>query len=757
MAKAPEKAIQTFAERVRETGYAASSALQAAINLTDDKGSTKDDNDALIQAARAKRPLKDLITLRAPNIAMDEVGKPDVIIEPRRKPQTVLVHSRPFGFHPIEYKPDDGAAYLSAVASSMLVADVSTVRRLRDVLNDIRPIAEVVKKLLPRSDRSIARGKYVLTHREVDEAVSAVMGGTDPQDDFSRLVISHMLKSAFDFLKILAPARLPTAIQTQNSIVVKPIELHAVILEETLTDVLGGYRIKDYLPDAEITPARIIDALRDHSRALATALPVLTLRLRQLSDVTNLLRVALMKPDGLPEELLLDAGVNALLDQANWIWLEAGAVDLQPVSRSITDLRADVTDISQMLSRSKRVKPVAISSFVKHIGCAHVGGRHSPEKGLVLYTLLGAEPVGQMVEVRKTLSGFELAEVPSRFTQIADLRGPVATMISAQYATGLANIIADILDDEQGGHPMQPVVCTLGPSLAGSTGHSDAAVLLAIHLAAACGLRIETGGGFSVIYGADLNDAWKSRVPAATGSFAYFHDPLALIAYAMKAEDVAPIPFELGRATLPVSANEDRLIDGLAPDSFSLAPTTRLLLKVQPANRGRSEQSLTLRFMGLSSVLTDTIEKITTSTYAYAHVRERAIEEFFDVYFRFATNIAATAKGAEQGEAAVKALSWLIDILLPLVTDASVGRIAYRALVEAVNASGYDARTLQPQFKEITARAHAGAALATLYQMEFIDRATAFRASGLMPDVELTARARLSYTLYPDVVPSAFS
>lgn len=743
----------TFAERVRASGLAASPVLKTAmehvraglaLSLPAEPSS---DGSGAGHTGRLFSEVPPSIDLHAVDLdVLPGIGS----MRPLAKPTHVMVNPRAVSFRLDEYTVKSGTPFLAALAAG-ITHSVADVRALRDALNMTDTISDACRAILARPGRTMSRGRYLVTADAVDAAVRK--HATTGASDVAIALISHFLKAALDHLRLLVVTASPSVVRWDPSFFLGHDDLRRVVVEETLRDILAAHQISSFVPSADVTPEVLVDGLRRLARAIATGLPSLTLRLRQLDHVRDLVTAATLTPDLVEEELLLDPGLIHLTSLANWVWLSPPQIG-GALTRSNADYRADVADIGHLIARSSMVSVMPIEQVEKWVGLVHVGGPENPERGLVLYSLTRNETALQLIEARSRADGFEAAEVSSRFFPHADIKSALAASLAPDYCHGMANIVADVLDGDQDDMGGTPVVCLLGDLAVDSA--APLMTLLAIARSAELAVAIDPNGTYEICYGVRLADRWRGRVAAATPDHAYCGSALTAYVLTQGPDDRIAQPYEAGPARLPVRAETDTVILGLDTSYLVGGLADTLVVKIKPSPRGGRMPTLSLKLNLLGDDLAMWAGAISGDRYSYVVVADLVLASFFRTYFGLAAGLAHAAPTHGRDDVAQHAKSWLIEQIVAYCSSPAVIRAATSALTRAVIDSKVDARRMQAQYRELVARSHAAASVAALVQVGVLSKHVAFLTVDALPEQELTAKARISYAMVPSRLPSAF-
>lgn len=635
-------------------------------------------------------------------------------------------------------KQADEAIGLQLAAHIRRVEDLEEFRRL---LANPSVATDIITKALPREGIPVKRGVYLMSERKLSSIVKDALQAKGSTELSVQAAYGYIVHRVFSALELVQPGVTQKVVQTASSYAVNGRDMAKVIMIDGLRDILSEARInaaaRQLSKDA--TPDVIADTLGHMFRQISMAIPEIKLKMLQMELVTDLIHMFHVNPDRLAPAMQANANLQQLASLANFTIFASGRVLTETPSAPISEQREACQAILGAVQAAPSIEIISLKKYAECFGVVPGSAPEGLHRGAVVYMPLAQTSKMDIVDAYALPDGLELQMIPKSYAPVTAVASELnRTVLQAKTMEGVANLIADELGAQETGLMDPPLLLTLGVS------KED---LLYIALAKSTSVAFVKEAGSSIptlIFAARVAEQWRQRVLAATSSVAFFADPASLITYSVGEASIEPRPLPNRSQTLQLSESMETIYRGDLSKYLTAKVEERFGMKLPMrgfAGQDPTALSLSVRVLGAMLGSDGEGNAPVRGDVHYMAVREPGVDRDLELM------LATICGYAEAGDDVLsdRAKSWLVEVLISIVTHPAVRTLAERAINKAFLDAKVDARSRAIQHREFVIQAAFGVAVAVLGQFEKIPQRLVTRliAPGVVPISNLTVRAQL--------------
>lgn len=608
------------------------------------------------------------------------------------------------------------------------------LRALREMLNSVEFPQKVTAELFRRPDVAVKQRAYMASEDAVRAAVIRSAAGFNAPAELVQAF-------ALVFIRIFSKMELVRkdvpwhVIATAPSYVVSRAMMEQLVVADALRPMWDAARVDMIVRELDVaaTPAVIGEVIARHFRTAAHLIPPLALNLRRLGTALNALMVLQYKEDALPLELSSHPSLRALAGIANFLLIDQGATfTVRAITEAVPEVRDSCDMLHRLLSAEPSIEMVSLKRYAAMFGTVPLTSPEGHRRGVVVYSASGQVPTMELVDMRKQAGGsVGASRVDPIYAPLSALSSTLSTSLANPSTLGaLMNIVAD----ELASMPTDSLEDAVAHHVATFRVSDADAKLLAMAQSNVLALGSDVvGDDFNeltpvLIYGVRVHEAWAMPLEAATGTTAYFTDPYRVLVYSSGAERSEATPFPSRPQHLGLTVASDKLFTEQildAVDPYVIKPFNFL---VPLRRQGREPIELRLAVSVVSDLLVTDADQ-TPDTGIYGATREIGLDAELAAMFELAT---AYARGTDKAYSDL-AVSWLLQLLIPIARHPAVRDAGTVALNAALRAGSIDGRAYRASFSELTARTMIGVALGTLVRFNKLSPATAVGIIPVLP------------------------
>lgn len=684
-------------------------------------------------------------------------------------PATVLVSTVWPGIRQwsLTEQPNDERAIASMIAENM----TDDLLVLRSSLANTPVISQIINKLLPRAGVPVRTRQYFVMESSLYDITNRILaneGGlsTSPHLATIASLYVHVIKHALAKMGCISRTLHTAVITEAESHIVNTSSIRKAVVMETILPFISQAQMETYYAnlDQQATPEVIAAVIIEVMTRIEKALPSVIHRTNAIKTAVAVTLTAILQPDSLPNDVIVDPVVVELTEMVNFMADAAAQPDiyrdvLKPLS--VYEMLNHCKIALEAINTAKLFQKLPIEQFKAYFGfvpCASIG---APVNGLVVYTHSGQQAKAQIVDARLSSGGYEIGPVASEHVAVTSITGAInSQLLALSPMTAIANLIADDLArslqyvqtianvgaDSEGetlidGLAWASKVVTIGCT------NSD---IVALAMCLSHNVRMTESGTFT--YEVTIPDYMLIGSQISGVRSVIVNDPYEAILYINGNKVIEPAPMPQREQCLAVNFAHDTWFPKTLErrlDMNVMKPYVFTLKASIPTTIGAPHREVDLRLpvLTMPTIVHETTE-VPTQIVAYALCREPATAQHIDRILSIATMYAK--HGDEQTRMLAK--SWLVEAFAGLITTPAVTTVAQRALSYALRTASVDTRRTSTIIKQLTTLATTGTTLALLSRFGYIPGDRVAQVLAVIPKQELTGRAAITAAIANETV-----